>query len=158
MFKVGSLGCKMLIVGLIVVLLAGVFGVVTGPPIREEIRMQQYHQWALGFEETWTCVDVIGIGENLEDCLEIYLRGEDNTCTTEAGNAFYNTEIFILEKIAEKFGYSVEYIIVLFASDSAPELFASEFVVTKMSLGQSRADTGNFQVPEYLNLWEGRGE
>jgi len=158
MFKVGSLGCKMLIVGLSVVLLAGVFGVVTGPPIREEIRMQQYHAWALGFEETWSCIDIIGITENIEGCLEIYLRGGNGSCTTKAGNAFYNTEIFILEKIAEKFGYPVDYILVLFAPNSAPELFASEFVVTNMSLDQSRAYPGNLEVPEYLNLWEGRGE
>lgn len=158
MFKVGSLGCKMLIVGLIVVLLAGVFGVVTGPPIREEIRMQQYHQWALGFEETWSCVDIVGIAENLEGYLEIYLRGGNNTCTAQAGNAFYYTDIFILEKIAEKFGYPVDYIVVLFALDFAPELYASEVVITHMGLNESRATPGNYTAPEYLNLWEGRGE
>jgi hypothetical protein len=158
MFKVGSLGCKMLIIGLIVVLLAGVFGVVTGPPIRKEIRMQQYHVWALEFEETWSCVDIVGIAENTEGYLEVYLRGEVGSCTMSAGAAFYDTEIFILEKIAEKFGRPVDYIVVLFAPDSAPDLYASEFVVTEMSSSETRAYPGNLAVPEYLNLWEGRGE
>ena len=149
---------KALIVGLIVVLLAGVFGVVTGPSIREEIRMQQYHAWVLDFEETWECIDVVGISEELDGYLEIYMRGEYSSCTRDAGNAFYTTDIFILEKISEKFGHSVEYIIVLFASNYAPDLTASEFVITSMRLDQSRATPGAFAVPERLNLWEGRGE
>ena len=158
MFKIGSLGCKMLTIGLIVILLAGVFGVVTGPPIREEIRMQQYHDWALEFEETWECIDVVGIAENHEGYLEIYLRGADGSCTLTAGRAFYNTDIFVLEKISEKLGRSVEFVIVLYASNDAPNSVASEFVITHMGLNQSRATPGSYVVPEYLNLWEGRGE
>jgi hypothetical protein len=148
----------MLIVGLIVVLLAGVFGVVTGPPIREEIRTQQYHAWALEFEETWSCVDIVGIAENHEGYLEVYLRGEIGACIQGAGAAFYDTGIFALEKIAEKFGYNVDFIVVLFAFDSAPDLYASEFVMTRMDIDESMAQAGNLMVPEYLNLWEGRGE
>jgi hypothetical protein len=75
-----------------------------------------------------------------------------------AGAAFYDTGIFALEKIAEKFGYPVDYIVVLFAFDSAPDLYASEFVITRMDIDESMAQAGNLEVPEYLNLWEGRGE
>lgn len=149
---------KALIVGLIVVLLAGVFGVVTGPPIREEIRTQLYHRWALEFEETWECIDIVGVAENHEGYLEVYLRGDPGSCITGAGAAFYDTEIFTLEKIAEKFGYPVDYILVLYAPMDAPELYASEFVATDMSINYTTARPASIMVPEYLNLWEGRGE
>lgn len=158
MFKFGSLGCKMLTIGLIVILLAGVFGVVTGPPARDEIRTQRYHAWALAFEEDWECIDVIGVAENHEGYLEVYLRGEPGPCITSAGAAFYETEIYALEKIAELLGYPVDYVLVLFSLPYMPDLVASELVVTNMTLDYSRTQPGNYHVPEYLNLWDGRGE
>lgn len=149
---------KALIVGLIVVLLAGVFGVITGPPIREEIRTQLYHRWALEFEETWECLDVIGVAENTEGILEVYLRGKQSTCIREAGAAFYTTEIYRLEKIAETLGYNVEIILCLYSPMNFPPGAASEYVIIDMTQDRSRGVPGLFEAPEYLILWEGRGE
>lgn len=160
MFKFGSLGCKMLIAGLIVILLAGVFGIVTGPSLREEIRMQQYHAWALEFEEAYPCIDVIGVAENPygDPLLEIYLRGIPGDDLQKAGADFYSEQIDILVEIAERWGFPVEYVLAGFAPKGFPHGFAVEVVLTEIATHTSKAYPGDVKVPEYMQLWEGRGE
>ena len=161
MFKVGSLGCKMLIVGVIVILLVGVLGNVVGPPIRGEIRAELYHRWALEFEETWNSIDIIGVVENPEGKahLEIYLRGIISSSNLqEAAIEFYETEIYVLIEMAGRWGFPVEIVIVGFAPVGFESGIATEANVTDIASGETEGFPGTITVPTYMELWEGRGK
>jgi len=149
---------KALIIGLIVVLLAGVFGTIAGPPIREEIRTQLYHRWALEFEETWECIDIVGVTVFFDNTLEVYLRGRGGSCLGDAADAFYETEIHYLEKITEFWGVNVDYVATLYSPMELPIGIASEIFIVNLENEKATFMPTFTPVPARLLLWEGRGK